>query len=579
MSTPRNKNRNKEGIVLVSTLTALAVMALIAGSFLVHSMTSLRQMSRWKESDECFLLAQSAMEKAKYDIFTKFKQHFNSAPLAGSSEKFNWFQTATEGAVGISDPYIAPQDEPFGDGTVTVTIEDALETRSPGYRAGPYKLKLKVDAELHDMRHTITEYVLYALEASEVFDYAYFINNFGWFWGSQITANGDVRANGDFSCRYDPYINGDVKACINPDNGALGRVLGSWRSRSLSYWQSSGPERARPGNPPSPAYLDEWPMGYNGDPRGWEGLEPLEMPYLGDLSEYEYVASNQNGTISQDGVVIVSNVYTGPGPNPLPSATADDGSLILVGTSDKPIVVDGPVVVRGDLVIKGNFTGMGTVYAGRNVHIVGDLVSQNHAEWPKPDADPETTAEINTTRDLVVLACKGNVLFGDYTSSTWYSKVKSYIRPSFTSSYETDASDYELGYDSDWNPANGYRFNGDYTALDGGQKVDEYGNNTDRRYYESSICRTTVHAVAQNEMVDRVDAVVYNNHLISGYTGGIKVNGCLIGRDEAIIFNGYPTMNWDIRVGSRSKDAVDIDVYPPRVLAPPERLYWQESSG
>ena len=415
--------------------------------------------------------------------------------------------------------------------------------------------------------------------ASEVFDYAYFINNYGWFYGSSITANGDVRANGNFKPKYNPRINGDVKACVNPDIGAPGLVLGTWRSRSMNWWWSDGPERARPGDPPSSSYMDGWDMGYNGDPQGWERLDPLEMPYLGDLSEYIYLATNHDGRVTQGGATVISNVYAGAGINPDPAATADDGTMVLIGTEADPLELNGPVVVMGDVIIKGFYTGKGTIYAGRNIHVAGDLVSLDPPVWPKPDNDPETTAAVNTSRDLLVLACKGNVIIGDYTVSTWYNRVKSYIKPNFTTSYATDASDYELGYDSDWNPNNGYRFNGDYTAYDGGERLDNSGNNVNRKYYESSVNPDAFSSIANGEMVDRIDAVVYNNHLISGYTGALKNNGCLIGRDEGINFQGGVTMNWDIRVGSRSKDAVDIGLYLPRILAKPTRLYWKESSG
>ena len=41
------------------------------------------------------------------------------------------------------------------------------------------------------------ERIRFALMRSRVFDNAYFVNNYGWFQGSAITANGDVRANGN----------------------------------------------------------------------------------------------------------------------------------------------------------------------------------------------------------------------------------------------------------------------------------------------------------------------------------------------------------------------------------------------
>ena len=47
------------------------------------------------------------------------------------------------------------------------------------------------------------------LEPSNVFNYAYFLNNWGWFYGSTIYANGNVRSNGQFDVAgYTPYVSG-----------------------------------------------------------------------------------------------------------------------------------------------------------------------------------------------------------------------------------------------------------------------------------------------------------------------------------------------------------------------------------
>ena len=51
----------------------------------------------------------------------------------------------------------------------------------------------------------------FALMRSRVFDNAYFVNNYGWFQGSSITANGDVRANGNLYLDSGCTVNGDVR--------------------------------------------------------------------------------------------------------------------------------------------------------------------------------------------------------------------------------------------------------------------------------------------------------------------------------------------------------------------------------
>ncbi len=49
----------------------------------------------------------------------------------------------------------------------------------------------------------------YILAPSRVFDYAYFINNWGWFYGDTIYCNGNARSNGQFDVAgYKPTVTG-----------------------------------------------------------------------------------------------------------------------------------------------------------------------------------------------------------------------------------------------------------------------------------------------------------------------------------------------------------------------------------
>ena len=45
-----------------------------------------------------------------------------------------------------------------------------------------------------------------------MFDYEYFLNNWGWWWGSTITGQGAQRANWDFDFQGSPTVNGSIYA-------------------------------------------------------------------------------------------------------------------------------------------------------------------------------------------------------------------------------------------------------------------------------------------------------------------------------------------------------------------------------
>ena len=50
----------------------------------------------------------------------------------------------------------------------------------------------------------------------------------------------------------------------------------------------------------------------------------------------------------------------------------------------------------------------------------------------------------------------------------------------------------------------------------------------------------------------------------------------MVGRDDVIWFNKAVTMNWDIRLGSRSHEGMDTYFFFPLTLAPPETKRWRE---
>lgn len=94
-----------------------------------------------------------------------------------------------------------------------------------------------------------------------------------------------------------------------------------------------------------------------------------------------------------------------------------DGNLILVGTYDNPIQLDGDVFVRGDVVIKGYVQGKGGIYAGRNVYVAGDVIYKDiPANWPlKNDGQAVDSLQNEATTTELRLAARSNVVIGDWT--------------------------------------------------------------------------------------------------------------------------------------------------------------------
>ena len=95
-----------------------------------------------------------------------------------------------------------------------------------------------------------------------------------------------------------------------------------------------------------------------------------------------------------------------------------NGSAVVIGTSDHPVLIHGPVTVSTDIVIKGNVSGQGTLYAGRNVQIVGSIVYQNPPDFR--GNNPQTIDNYNAKQDMLGLAASGSVIMGDTSQFGYY---------------------------------------------------------------------------------------------------------------------------------------------------------------
>ncbi len=589
--------KNKRGIALISIYIILTVLLVFIAAFSARSMNDFKFAQRQKDELKAYYAAEAGLNAITTDIYNAFR----SSPIWTSNRNIvafrlwfgypdtvpGWSAAQRRSTFILNYLKNFPITGTVGDSQYTIFLPSAV-ANPPYDEADPVipigdgvlvKL-IAVGTAPHlggTVNKVIARTVSLEMTTSPIFNYAYFINNFGWLWGEGITANGDVRSNGNFSFSGNPRINGDIYASENADLGTVGTISGNNKFYDIPSYQSSVSDRARPTDPTDPANPEDtaYEAGYDGKSERFEQQEVLDMPYLGNLDTYKQLAVAKNSSITQGGVLLVDNVYDGDGLDGI-SGTSDDSTIVLIGTDDNPIEINGPVVVEGDIIIRGTITGQGTLYAGRNIHVVGDIEYATSPSWPKPDATPMTTAVSNNAADFMGLACKGNVIIGDYTINDWKTNCERYLQPPFTQGYSTDGSDSSIGYDSDGNPVNGYWFDGNYTSFDGDFTDPSYmgkdngaGGAQERKYYESSLSDSYIHSISSSSsQIRNIDAVLYNNHCFSGKVGNFTLNGSIISRDEAIIYSGNITMNYDIRAYG---DGIEgIDIYLPRDLSLPE---------
>lgn len=581
----RIRKKDNEGFVLAAVLMLLLIGSLIAGAFMISSRQTQRAVERWQAYDECLWAAQMAMEKVKSNIFTNFDS-YNQFTFSWTNIYWLTDHTANYSTNGTLATIIGA-DSPYSSAVIVAQVTNSSVTGT--FEAQTLYITNVVRASWRGVTRTTEETVRYILNRSEVFDYSYFINNFGWFRGVDMVVNGDIRSN------YNIELN-SATLVLNGNSYAHGTnqvlktpVSWTWTAYSNDIYHAY----SRPGfnvdlvkNTNSASI---WSNGYNSSTFRTNGAAELLMSYIGNLDDYRYYAQDKGGTISNNSGIIVNAVFSGIGPSGYTNIVdrtgftgysngVDRGTLVLVGTTNNPIRINGPVVIDGDLIIKGYYTGQGTIYAGRNIHVIGDLIATNPVAWKHPDTAAgftNTTLPTNLTKDFMGLCSKGSIVLGDYNESTFDSSVASYLAPPFTTNYPVTATDADIGYVSYKKNGTNF-FNGNYTSSFGVKCGTLETNTASRKYYEASISDAKLSSLSPQVAIRRIDATLYNNHLTVGKLGGTGtntlINGGIICRDESLLPTGRLYLNWDPRI------ALDTAFKPylPMGLKPAKTILWRE---
>lgn len=286
-----------------------------------------------------------------------------------------------------------------------------------------------------------------ALESSQVFDYAYFMHNWGWMAGPNgWTFNGNMRSNAKFSwlggCTLNgaPRFNFSDTVALTDGNRMDDNGDGSKTNDGGTYAVVSVEGNAALGAPKD--RYDEDNVDISADQLH---PEAVKLPNINKQDYYDGLAATHVRQYDQAGTKL-----TTPDPDDKgsrlgvydPSDPAADGTtgyvwydevigddeakqnVVLVGDAAHPIIIDGPVVVRGGVMVRGVVTGQGAVYAKENIYIAGSIQYKNAPATKTPASN--STADINAWRadnidkDAFGLFSAENVFFGQGDAPTSY---------------------------------------------------------------------------------------------------------------------------------------------------------------
>ncbi len=616
LSTKRTRSK-QAGSALLTTFALMALLSVAAVTYIGSSTQTITLANRRTMEAQTASLCESGVQSVLRSLWRPFKvsQHFDDmdtlctgastgnprAALTGVMEGMGRYSA---GVVGITspggDPYVR---------LVTVRAVGWLDRNN------------NATLDRGEFRKSVDVVSRFELSRSQIFDYTYFINNYGWMEGFQpdwLIVNGDMRANGNFEfLNGSGTSNGSIIAAMNEKlvPKAEGLVLNNGSTTNAApvkwaqstYNASAGSQPLwRQGYDPAvhgargSATYEQWrdyifdaeggisnnrPYGsYLADANGYRSwtrtdintnpvvstfdtspTQEVIMPDLSDLSYYINASQNYRNPKQTWGDGSANPDYNQPAYAEIWDTTLNsgaggyrrittngvyNGSAILVGTSTRPIKIHGPVTFTEDVVIKGAVQGQGTIYTGRNVHVVGNITYADSPDFRRTGGR-NTLAQIenyNEKKNFLGLAARASIIMGNTNSFGYY--PLNYMTPPFT----------KPRYDENGNLIPAYNA----VANDGVRS-----DGSTRQKYMPTFSNAQIGAVADTG-VNRIDAILYSNFVGGGNVGtaggGFTLNGTIICRDESIVAWSIPIrMNYDHRIRERGVQRTPlIDLQLPR---------------
>ncbi len=587
------------------TFLIFMLLAVAGSTYVDHSTQALRMARRRQTEIQTVNLCEAGNQELLQSLWLPFE----------TSQNYDTFDPATQGA-SVNNPMAAIQDSipnvgSFASGVINVTSPDSYTRIITVRTTGWIDLNGNGLLDAGEPFKVVDATTTFSLNRSKVFDYTYFVNNYGWMDGfgqNDLIVNGDMRANGNFDfTNGSPTVNGSVYASFNQDLVPLDQGLvntppvkmtdsqyqqlesaGGSNAANNQYRMRQGYTQSTFGSPGSTQYetykdltfmsnglidptsqtptgavlgdangLKNWQLTTAGATATETVLDPtptsqVVMPDLSDLSVYQnlsstyvdnnptYAGGQTNPNYGQGAYIQVYN----PGLGGYQTVTTNgniSGSAILTGTAQHPIIVHGPSTVSQDVLIKGVVSGQGTIYAGRNVHIIGSIVYNDPPNFS--GSNPTAIDAQNSAADLLALCARGSVMMGNTTQFANPYPLQ-YMTPPFTLGRYDD--------NGNWIPP--------FNAYD--------TDSTGRMLYQSVVPDFILNMLCEN--VDQIDAILYTNFVGGGNiaTGGtgLQFNGSIISKNEAMVVWSLPMIeNYDNRIHERTLSQQPlIDVNLPR---------------
>jgi hypothetical protein len=592
----RRTHKKQAGGALLAVLGTLTILTVVGTAFINAATGAMRSTTRSTYTVQSFHLCEAGIQEVLLSLWQPFKETQTFTDMDGRCAG----AATSNPAASVNDSI--PGVGMFSVGVISYTNVDSYTRQVIVRCVGWIDKNGNGVLDKSEPRRIVDVNATFKLTRSQVFDYTYFVNNYGWMDGfgpNDLVVNGDMRANGNFAfTNGSPTVNGSVYASNNDKliPAAAGLISGTpvkWddntyntQAGSQSRWRQ-GYSVGVHGAKTSSTYtqwapfifdsvgsvlnqqLDGSTLSDSGGSKAWtndgtttptstlldsSSTQEVIMPDLSNITYYQtqsqtysdtkatYGDGTANPFYNQGAYLNVWNPALNGGHGAYQTVTTKGvitGSASAVGTQAHPIQIHGPVTVTQDFVVKGYVSGQGTVYTGRNIHVVGSIFYSNAPDFR--GGNMQSIDNSNEKKDALGLAARASIIMGD-TAGFSNPYPLYYMQPPFTHDRYDDNGNLVPAYNATQTDSTGFM------------------------KYQSVMGDTYIHSLA--EPINQIDAIMYTNFVGGGDIGtggaGITLNGTIISKDEAMVTWSLPMReNYDNRIKERTlnnKPLIDLQL-------------------
>ncbi len=411
--------KNKEcGNILLTAFLMVILLTIISTAFIASTVSVNKQAESTAYSKKAYYASEAGIEEAAMLLWEEFK-------LGMMSTKIRDFKRTVD---DYNVPSVILHSNPsFGD-EGKLSFEVTLERLSADTDRNQVTVRLTSIGRAYIKKggsgdvfkqKTIVADFNYTLKHSEIFDYAYFGNNFAWqtgiHTGGSIASNGAIylqnsaRVAGGDRYKYSKFDGTNFELVQKIDDGGIYSRTSLFGSRigyndmypstpnlydansavtfnsgngikmpSLadhSYYSSYVQDEETKATNPSSIGVTHYPADNIKDRYGVYVWVPEGTPGRGDdgyIQICDSVYGDETGG-SYNAASDLHKCYSKSNGSWTLSAENSTGNLIITDSPDHPIKVYGTVLVKGNLIIRGKIQGTGAIYSGNNTYITGPL--------------------------------------------------------------------------------------------------------------------------------------------------------------------------------------------------------------